>query len=657
MKTTSFEMVFIIREVYMRIGFLTHINVRDFVTSLESDYDCDFIFNVGLMETGVVQAIDMERNVGVDAIISNTVTREVIKDHVNIPVIPLHIRNHNIVNAFYEAARHSKKIAFVDLAARNRFYNLSDACKLFDAKIQHYSLSSVSDAPNLLREILSDGFDTVVTTAKCMGRLAGKAGLTTVFVMPTQLDIKESIENAINELTGKQKEAIAAQWIRHAMDDTVFGCVGINNLTNRIEVINKPAQEYLGLLPHDLVECGSLIFPLCNRSALLDSIYKMEPGTQVIHEKTTSFLIQKEAVYDNQSFLGYFIKIAEATTIGEFDLSLRKQKAASAFSAKKTFNDIQGNSDAIKTAISTARKAAKTDFNILIEGESGVGKELFVQSIHNYSRRNNNPFVAINCSAIPPSLLESELFGYEQGAFTGATKGGKPGLFELAHTGTLFLDEIGDMPLELQAKLLRVLQEREVRRIGGKKIIPVDVRVIAATNKNMAQEITQKTFRSDLYYRLNVINIKIPPLRERKADIPTIARSFAATLSQINQVDFVVPNEKMHLLMQYDWPGNVRELQNFITKLFVQSEDDLSLSFMEEVLGELRTNNNCRLPNDNSDEISVPIGTLKEMENAIIAQLYHRFGKDKKRLEYTLHISGATLWRRIKECTEAGTII
>lgn len=231
------------------------------------------------------------------------------------------------------------------------------------------------------------------------------------------------------------------------------------------------------------------------------------------------------------------------------------------------FEDIIGSSEKLLDAIRIAYIAASRLSNVLIEGESGTGKELFAQAIHNESLRREGPFVALNCAALPRDLIESELFGYAEGAFTGARRGGRTGKFELASGGTLFLDEIGDMPLEQQASLLRVLQEKEIVRIGGNQVIPVDVRVICATNKNMHQEVEAGNIRQDLYYRLNVIQITVPPLRERTEDISLLFDYFLNSLSKKMKIDIkYVEPEVINYLQQYHWPGNVRELENVVEK-------------------------------------------------------------------------------------------
>jgi Response regulator containing CheY-like receiver, AAA-type ATPase, and DNA-binding domains len=239
------------------------------------------------------------------------------------------------------------------------------------------------------------------------------------------------------------------------------------------------------------------------------------------------------------------------------------------------FEEIVGTSAALKAVLNEVEVVAPTDSTVLIYGETGTGKELVARAIHNVSSRSNRAFVKLNCAAIPSGLLESELFGHEKGAFTGAVAQ-KVGRFELAHGGTLFLDEVGDIPLELQPKLLRVLQEQEFERLGSTRTIQVDVRLVAATNRDLAQMAAQKQFREDLYFRLNVFPIRIPPLRERAGDIPLLVRHFVEKYAQrMNKRIETIPEEAMTALCRYTWPGNIRELQNFIERAVILTPDSV----------------------------------------------------------------------------------
>ena len=274
--------------------------------------------------------------------------------------------------------------------------------------------------------------------------------------------------------------------------------------------------------------------------------------------RDSNYLMDRVSLGNGDEKLGYIISLRDEHEIREAENQLNRKIREKGVFAKYHFSDIICQTDVMSSCISIAKKAALTDFTLLIHGESGTGKELFAQSIHNYSQRKNKPFLAINCAALSENLLESELFGYEPGSFTGAQKKGKMGLFEQANTGTIFLDEIGDISSGLQSKLLRVLQEKQIMRVGSDKIINIDVRVITATNKDLRQLVSEGKFREDLFYRLSVIPLEIPALRERKNDILPLLSYFAGS-------DYHRISEKeKNLLCDYTWPGNVRELENSV---------------------------------------------------------------------------------------------
>lgn len=274
------------------------------------------------------------------------------------------------------------------------------------------------------------------------------------------------------------------------------------------------------------------------------------------------YLVSVNPIYRHSGAIsGAVIIVRLVSQVQKMETKVRRELTAKGNLAKYTFDKIIGDSIELQKTLNLAKRFGKVDLSILIEGESGVGKELFAQSIHNVSKRANGPFVALNFAALPEHLAESELFGYEEGAFTGAKKGGKRGLFEEAHLGSIFLDEIGDASLELQAKLLRVLEEKEVRRVGGREITPIDVRVIAATNKNLAHLVKEGKFRRDLFYRLCTLPISIPPLRNRGKDLFLLIDQFAAGMYNRR---LTLEPALINMLVAYDWPGNVREVQNVV---------------------------------------------------------------------------------------------
>ena len=319
-----------------------------------------------------------------------------------------------------------------------------------------------------------------------------------------------------------------------------------------------------------------------------------------------------------------------------------------------SLNDIYGNSEATKKLKENILKIADTSSTVLITGESGTGKELVARSLHSHSNRKNKPFVVINCSAIPDSLLESELFGYVKGAFTGANNNGRIGKFELANTGVIFLDEIGDMPLYLQAKILRVIQEKKIERIGSNKSIDLDIKIIAATNVNLEEKIKEQKFRSDLYYRLNVIPFKLLPLRERKEDILPIIEKLIKKYNRISGKNIIsIDDEVKQAFLSYDWPGNVRELENVIELMFNISGNSsiLNSSLLPENISKKSVSNPpkssqiiIKNPSDDFENFDI-------IEKNYILQGLEKFGnttEGKKIISEKMGIGLTTLYRKLK---------
>ncbi|MDD2498459.1 MAG: sigma 54-interacting transcriptional regulator, partial [Desulfitobacteriaceae bacterium] len=296
----------------------------------------------------------------------------------------------------------------------------------------------------------------------------------------------------------------------------------------------------------------------------------------------------------------------------------------------------------LKRCINLAEKSARSNTTVLLLGESGTGKELFAHAIHSSSMRRENPFIKVNCAAIPETLLESEFFGYAKGAFTGAVKA-KIGKFELAHSGTIFLDEIGDMNLILQGKLLRVLQEMEFERVGGNQTIKVDVRVIAATNRNLRELIRLGKFREDLFYRLNVVEITIPPLRVRKEDLPVLLDNLIVKLNRkLGKKVRGVSKEAVELLYSFDWPGNVRELENVIERVMVtMDEETINKKNLSQHINQFRI----------SHDRDIELITIDQMEEILIRKAVAKYGntvEGKRRASQVLNISLATLYNKLK---------
>lgn len=352
----------------------------------------------------------------------------------------------------------------------------------------------------------------------------------------------------------------------------------------------------------------------------------------------THYMSTWSPIYNGTRQIGFVGKLFSAQEIRNWESEYRMHESKGLVAHYK-FDDIVGESEEIKRAKKIAAAYAGTLLTVLIEGETGTGKELFAQSIHNASGRRYGPFVAVNCAALPESLLESELMGYAEGAFTGARKGGKIGLLELANKGTIFLDEINQMPPSLQSKLLRVLQEKAIRPVGGSKLIPVDIRIIAAANEDMSAKVAERAFRPDLYYRLNTLTLKLPPLRERKGDIPLLIQQF---LRESDAPDASV-QELSKNREGYSWPGNVRELQSYVQCSAALIANGLEPNLCLDITALQVEDSGMPTASETNGQVCLPVGDLKDMERELIRQVLAFCTGNKSRAAKILGVSRNTI--------------
>ena len=425
-----------------------------------------------------------------------------------------------------------------------------------------------------------------------------------------------------------------------------------------IEEKNKTVSAFLEAVPEILLRIGpdgqvteynSVSKKFFGRDQITHHIQRIFPGINLellSHKKEPerSILLNyhdKKVVADfspiiiDGNYSGAIISARQVDEIQQLEQNIRSRLSQKGLVAKASFPDILGNSPIITQTVNRAKRIAQAKGTVLIIGETGTGKELFAQSIHNYSPRAKAPFVAINCAALSPNVLESELFGYVKGAFTGARSEGKQGIFELAHGGTIFLDEIGELPVDIQAKLLRVIQEKEVIRVGDTRVIPIDVRVTAATNRDLKKEVDQGNFRADLFYRLNVLTLRLPPLCERKDDIALLAQKF---LSEEQSFREFTP-DALEYMSTLPWPGNIRQLRNYVERACVFVENNhISQRDFESIY-----DYSLNIPN--TDEAHEH--TVCEIEKIISSLAKHKGSRIKAASE--LGISTVTLWRKIKK--------
>lgn len=449
-----------------------------------------------------------------------------------------------------------------------------------------------------------------------------------------------SIENELNNRIINNKLVEAYNYMNTIMDAMTYGVIAVNN-HGIIQNLNKFACRIFNVKE---VECEnkpvSIILDNWNdilKKCHTKEVYKENDVIIRVGQKKERY---SEDIHPIENESGELIGVV--ITIKEIQKVFNLVNKYSGMNARYTFDDLICEDKEMKRIIQFAKTISLSPSTVLIQGESGTGKEVLAQSIHNYSTRKEGPFVAINCGAIPKNLIESELFGYEEGSFTGGKKGGRPGKFELANGGTLFLDEIGEMPLDMQVNLLRVLQERCVTRVGGSRYIPIDVRIIVATNKELKKEIEKGTFRSDLYYRISVIPIEIPPLRERKVDLDILLKHFLKIKSFKLKRNIPIIDENLYRdIMSYSWPGNVRELENFVENI-VNLGGNTSFNIKQETIIK-QTQNDFVL--DNLDYAC----SLEELERRAIIACMEKFKGNVSKSANTLGISRNTLYTKMKK--------
>jgi PAS domain S-box-containing protein len=406
--------------------------------------------------------------------------------------------------------------------------------------------------------------------------------------------------------------------------------IHINSSTERIIGINR--EKIVGKPIYDIFDLKPIIFQ--NKPMEIVSALK-NTGSRCVLDISPIFA-------NPENKRGFIVILREIKKVNQTLSRIAELRA------HYTFDDMLGVSNQIKHVKEFGKIAAQSFSNVLITGETGTGKEILTQAIHNY-KNNKKPFISINCAAMPTELVESELFGYESGSFTGALKSGKVGKFELADGGTIFLDEIGDMPLYVQAKILKVIEDKCIFRIGSTKGIPINVRIIAATNKNLKKEVERKNFREDLFYRLNTLTIELPPLRKRKEDIQIFVQHFLNLLGKrLNKEVKGVTNEVMERFLAYEWPGNIRELRSVIERAIYLAEGDYiearDLSWWYENSQKMEMPEKNKVTKELRENFN-----LKKIEKNVIYEVLRQFHGNKRKSAQYLGIGRATLYRKLKE--------
>jgi len=549
-----------------------------------------------------------------------------------LPIIPISIGMGDIKSSINDIFEKRDNLKYTYIASTNEILWLKSEYTLNEDNLLSFLTDKQTSELNpnqiILAPVWMKGF---ISSPRIKNIHYIKPMFTTIVPL---LQIAGSLVNLTHEMI-KERYQIEA-----IVNSTHDGVVAVDK-TGNIRLVNEHAKKILGIEGNmkgrnitELIPQSDMLRVLNTGKIERDDIDTIG-GRQVV--------INRSPVIVRDTIVGAVSNFKEITDIQKVELQLRKKLHQNGLEAKYRLSDIVGETPEISEVKELAWKFAKTESTVLITGESGTGKELFAQGIHAASDRSLGPFVAVNCAAFPENLLESEIFGYEGGTFTGALKEGKPGLFELAHGGSLFLDEVGEVSLRIQALLLRVLQEKTIRRVGGDRIIPVDVRIITATNRNLEEEVEKKRFRSDLYYRINILSMELPPLRDRLADIPILVNAFLNEFNDKRKHKIeIVEKELIDLFQQYDWPGNIRELRNAIERMVVLEEgNSLGLHGARFLLGKIKRRNMLGdLPNEKS---------LKNKEKELIFTALEKNGFNKTLAAKSLGIDRSTLWRKLKE--------
>jgi propionate catabolism operon transcriptional regulator len=578
-----------------------------------------------------------------------------LKTRAQVPVVVVSPTGFDVMQALARARRDATRIALV--SAGDTPPEVRRFVAAYGLDVQFASYQTAQEAEACVHDLRDRGIETIVGPG-LVTDLAASAGMGAVFLY-SHASVRKAVETALEVAYATHAEAFRRQRLDTLLQHLRDGVVALD-AQGRVEAINERLASALGVEPSAAV--GRALVDLRPELRTL----RGEDGDALATVRGVRYVVHRGPLVDRGVTSGSVLTFQESRAVERLDRALRSQPNTQQFAARYSLDDVVGASAPMTRVRELVRRYAKSDATVLVLGESGTGKEMIAQSLHALSARRSYPFVAVNCGAFPEALLESELFGYEEGAFTGARRGGKTGLFEAAHRGTLFLDEIGEMPPSLQSRLLRVLQEREVIRLGSTEPIRIDVRVIAATHRPLLAAVEAGTFRADLYYRLNILNVGLPPLRERAADIPALAatllvqaarreRGRAERLRDADDAARVL-GAVQPTLTRYRWPGNVRELQNVIERIAVElaeaaDEGDPAAPCATLAADALQTIAPERFaaPPDGGDaeDAQTLQARRRRAEADEIRAVLDACGGDRDRACAMLGISKTTLWRKL----------
>ena len=596
-------------------------------------------------ETVVKEAISS----GIEVIVSRGGTATFFETKVDIPIVSIQVTITDILRSILKSNHISNNIGIAGF--ENMIYGCEEISEILNVNFTEILIHKGEEADKKIVEAINNGVDLIIGDAVSV-KVAQKYGIKANFIKSGKQSIYRALKTALLIAKVRRQDEHKSQMIKTIISKLHDGIVAVNEY-EKINLFNPEAERIFHRIQYEVL--GKSLKDICpnfNAKKLKDE------GELLVNIYNKQYLLKNAQLYVKNINQGNIYTFQNVSEVQRLERAIRKKLSAKGLVAKYHMDDIIGQSEACVKMKRKAQKYALTNSTILITGESGTGKEILVQSIHNMSIRAQGPFVALNCAALPENLLESELFGYVEGAFTGAKKGGRQGMFELAHGGTLFLDEIGEMPLSLQSRILRVLQEREVMPLGSESIIPIDVRVIAATNQNLAKMVEEGKFRSDLYYRLNILRIHMPTLEERKSDIPLLADYLVKKMQDINPQIKNISQEAKLFLMNCKWQGNIRQFVNMIERIMLLTDGDTitKQSVIEAYEDDMQEKLEAQSVNDKdsvnlTDENSIvnKKKNLAEMEHAFLEQVLAEENYNYTKAAKRLGIHRSTLWRKLKK--------
>jgi len=632
----------------VRIGIFSPLEtVAKRAESIGATDDLEIQVHPQVLDDAIPVATAMEKE-GVEVIISRRATVQLLRRVLTIPVLSFPKRSIDILIALKEAASIGRNILVP--MYDTPMTGLAIVGEMLGINIEQGIFYGKQTLEEIISQAAASAVDVVVGGRQSC-RFAKKYHIPYVETKNLEGDIDATIENAISAaLSNRKQQMIAREYL--SIINATSDCIIASDSNGCISRINEPAQQKLGLAAEKVVgrRVGEVL-PNCPRGHRLpvNAPYSDLLGS-IDDEK---FIFNHTPIVLNEEVIGTVTTFRNISNVQRSEHVVRRS-LSKGLVAKYHLDDMVSASSAMAEIIALSRQYALTDSTVLIMGATGTGKEILAHGIHNASGRSAKPFVSLNCAAIPEQLLESELFGYEHGSFTGSRKGGKVGLFELAHEGTIFLDEIDSTPENVQLRLLRVLQEKEVMRVGGDTRIPVDVRIIAAAGRDLADAVNERKFRPDLFYRINVLRVKIPSLQERPVDIEVLLRFFVDDfVSKTNSSPVSLPRPYIDQLVTYGWPGNIRQLKNFAERLVI----NCAFRNSEETLQELVTD----LP-ESLEPAGAQTPPLPEAAHAVkpgpdeqndeakrILDALQRERFNRTRAARALSMSRSTLWRKMRE--------